>query len=95
VQLRADLLDFTRDIKAVHVTLRYTHTDGTVTTAEPVFTGTAHDVFTWSVPRAAGDPAEYDADITFYGQDRSTDLTLHLTRQTSTNVELDRSMPTS
>jgi hypothetical protein len=95
VQLRTDLLDFTSDIKAVHVTLRYTHADGTVTTAEPVFTGAAHDVFTWSVPRTAGDPAEYDAAITFYGQDRSKDLTLHLTHQTSTNVELDRSMPTS
>ena len=95
VQLRTDLLDFTTDIKAVHVTLRYTYADGTVTTAEPVFTTAAHDVYTWSVPRASGDPAEYDADITFYGQDRSKDQTLHLTHQTSTNVELDRSMATS
>lgn len=95
VQLRTDLLDFTNDIKAVQVTLRYTHADGTVTTAEPVFTAASHDVFTWSVPRTGADPAEYDAVIAFYGQDRSKDLTLHLTHQTSTNVELDRSMPTS
>jgi hypothetical protein len=39
-----------------------------------------------------GDPADYDADITFYGIDRSKDQTVSLTSQTSTSVELDRAM---
>lgn len=95
VQLHTDLLDFTQDVKAVHVTLTYRHADGTTTTAEPMFTAVAHEVFTWSVPRAPGDPADYDADVTFYGVDRTKDQTLHLTHLTSTNVELDRSMAVS
>jgi hypothetical protein len=92
VQLRTDLLDFAADVKAVHVTLRFKHTDGTVTTAEPVFTAATRDVFIWTVPRASGDPVTYDADVVFYGIDRSKDQTLHLTAQSSTTVELDRSM---
>jgi hypothetical protein len=91
VQLRTDLVDFTADVKAIHVTLKFTHADGTLTTAEYIFNAGSPS-FDWSVPRVPGDPADYDADITFYGIDRSKDQTVSLTSQTSTSVELDRAM---
>jgi hypothetical protein len=71
--------------------LKYAHADGTVTTGEYIFTASA-PTFEWSVPRSPGDPGEYEADVTFYGIDRSKDQTITLTHQTSTSVELDRSM---
>jgi hypothetical protein len=91
VQLRTDLVDFTADVKAIHVALKFTHADGTLTTAEYIFNAGSPS-FDWSVPRVPGDPADYDADITFYGIDRSKDQTVSLTSQTSTSVELDRAM---
>ncbi len=95
VALHTDLLDFTADVKAVKAVLKYTHADGTVTTAEPIFTAEAHATYSWVVPRRAGDGDDYDADVTFFGIDRSKDQTLHLAKQTSTSVELDRSMANS
>ena len=95
VDLHTDLLDFAADLKAVQVTLRYTHADGSVTTAEPIFTAAQHTTYEWLVARTTADPDTYAADVTFYGIDRSKDQTLHLTNQTATSVELDRSMATS
>jgi hypothetical protein len=91
VQVRTDLIDFNADVKAIHLALKYTHADGTVTTGEYIFNASS-PTFEWSVPRLPGDPNEYEADVTFYGIDRSKDQTITLTHQTSTSVELDRSM---
>jgi len=92
VTLRTDLLDFTADVRAVHVSLSLPHTTGEPTTGEHIFTGADAAPFTWTVPRRDGDGTAYDAVVTFYGVDRSKDQTVRLTGCTSTSVELDRSM---
>lgn len=94
VTLRTDVLDLST-LKAVHVALSFPHADGTTTTAEHVFTAAEAAPFVWTVPRRGSDGATYDATVTFYGTDRSTDQTVRLTGYTDTTVELDRSMPTT
>ena len=92
VHLQTDLIDFAADVKALHVALTFTHADGTTSTAEQIFTASGPGTFSWSVPRNPGDGNTYSATVTFYGFDRSKDQTVSLTGQSSTSVELDRSM---
>lgn len=95
VELHTDLIDFANDVKAIHVTLKFTHADASVTTAEPLFTTAAHDPYTWTVTRAAGDAAVYEADVTFFGMDAGDIHSLTLSAMSSTNVELYRTMTAS
>jgi len=94
VTVRSDVLDLVADLKAVHVSLGFTHADGSVTRGEHVFTAADAAPFVWTVPRQGADGSTYGGTVTFYGTDRSTDQTVELAGYTDTTVELDRSMPT-